>query len=129
MSLFKNIFNRAEAKTTSSNFKWNTLSDLGQLKEIMELSIDKPVLIFKHSTRCSISKMALNQFESDYDLKDKIELYYLDLIENRLISNEVANVFGVAHQSPQILLIRDGKAIFNASHESIDALQLEKFIA
>jgi len=129
MSLFKNIFNRLEAKTTYSDFKWNQLTDLGQLKEIMELSFEKPVLIFKHSTRCSISKMALNQFESDYDLKDKIELYYLDLIEYRLISNEVANVFGVVHQSPQILLIRDGKAIFNASHESIDALQLEKFIA
>jgi len=129
MSLFKNIFNRPEAKITSLDFKWNHLTDLGQLKEIMELSFEKPVLIFKHSTRCSISKMAINQFESDYDLKDKIELYYLDLIEYRLISNEVANVFGVVHQSPQILLIRDGKAIFNASHESIDALQLEKFIA
>ena len=128
MSLFKNIFNRSETKITTSNFNWKHLTDLGQLKEIIELSFEKPILIFKHSTRCSISKMALNQFESDYDLKDKIELYYLDLIENRLISNEVAKVFGVVHQSPQILLIRDGKSIFNASHESIDAMQLGKFV-
>jgi bacillithiol system protein YtxJ len=86
---------------------WNALTDLEQLNEIISLSNEKPVVIFKHSTRCSISRMALKQFENEFDLSDKVTPYFLDLIAHREISNGIAS-FGVMHQSPQLLLIKEG---------------------
>jgi bacillithiol system protein YtxJ len=69
---------------------WNALTDLEQLNEIISLSNEKPVVIFKHSTRCSISRMALKQFENEFDLSDKVTPYFLDLIAHREISNGIA---------------------------------------
>lgn len=130
MSLFKNIFGSSDEENTQSNSKigWKPLVDLGQLDEIVDLSNEKPVAIFKHSTRCSISRMALKQFENEFDLEDKIVPYFLDLLNHRAISNEIAVRFGVEHQSPQILLIKNGKAIYNDSHSDIDAKFLERFV-
>jgi bacillithiol system protein YtxJ len=103
---------------------WTLLTDLGQLNEISELSFQKPVAIFKHSTRCSISRMALKQFENEFNLEDKVTPYYLDLLEFRPISNEIAGRFGVMHQSPQIILIKDGNAVYTASHSDIQVADL-----
>ena len=122
MSFFKNIFSGSENQNESSNkMDWNLLTDLGQLNEIMSLSNENPVAIFKHSTRCSVSRMALKQFENEFDSSDKVTPYFLDLIAYRDVSNEIANRFGVQHQSPQLILIKEGKAIYNASHSDIDA--------
>ncbi|MEO8235897.1 MAG: bacillithiol system redox-active protein YtxJ [Flavobacterium sp.] len=120
------MFGNTEEKNNHSTIKWNTLSDLGELNEIVNVSHDKPVVIFKHSTRCSVSRMVLKQFESEFDSQDKIIPYFLDLIEFRNVSNEIANRFNVVHQSPQIILIKDGKSIYNASHSDIDANDLEE---
>ncbi|WP_395044974.1 bacillithiol system redox-active protein YtxJ [Flavobacterium sp.] len=119
MSLFKNIFGSSDESENSSKMSWTQLTDLGQLNEIIDLSTTKPVLIFKHSTRCSISRMALKQFENEFDLEEKVTPYFLDLLENRSISNEIATRFDVEHQSPQLILIKDGKAIYNVSHSDI----------
>jgi len=100
---------------------WKVLENSNQIDEIKEASRNKSQLIFKHSTRCIISKMALKNFESDFLLHDVIDAYYLDLIAHRNISNEISVVFSFEHQSPQILLIKDGVAVYAASHESIDA--------
>ena len=127
MSLFKNIFGSSEEGNQSSKIEWRQLTDLGQLNEIVDLSNEKAVLIFKHSTRCSISRFALKQFENEFDLKEKIIPYFLDLLNHRDVSNEVANRFDVFHQSPQILLIKNGKAFFSTSHDDIDAKFLERF--
>ena len=127
MSLFKNIFGSSEEGNQSSKIEWRQLTDLGQLNEIIDLSNEKAVLIFKHSTRCSISRFALKQFENEFDLKGKITPYFLDLLNHRDVSNEIANRFDVFHQSPQILLIKNGKAIFSTSHDDIDAKFLERF--
>ena len=127
MSLFKNIFGSSEEENQSSKIEWRQLTDLGQLNEIVDLSNEKAVLIFKHSTRCSISRFALKQFENEFDLEEKIAPYFLDLLNHRDVSNEVANRFEVFHQSPQIVLIRNGKAIFSTSHNDIDAKFLERF--
>lgn len=127
MSLFKNIFGSSEEGNQSSKIEWRQLTDLGQLNEIIDLSNEKAVLIFKHSTRCSISRFALKQFENEFDLEEKITPYFLDLLNHRDVSNEIANRFDVFHQSPQILLIRNGKAIFSTSHDDIDAKFLERF--
>lgn len=107
---------------------WKVLEHIDQIDKIINESWNKPVLIFKHSTRCIISKMALKNFESDFLLHDVIDAYFLNLISYRNISNEIADVFAVEHQSPQILVIKDGVAVYAASHESIDANVLMKLV-
>lgn len=100
---------------------WKPLVEVSQLEAIRQESWEYPVLIFKHSTRCSISSTALARLERKW--KDAevsgAKLYYLDLISFRSLSNEVAAQFGVHHQSPQILLISKGECIYDASHFEI----------
>jgi bacillithiol system protein YtxJ len=126
MTLFKSIFGDSENNNSNaSKINWIPLTDLGQLNEIMELSHQQPVAIFKHSTRCSISRMALKQFENEFDLEGIVTPYYLDLLNHRDISQEIATRFDVYHQSPQLLLIKEGKSIYDASHSDIDAVELK----
>ena len=129
MGIFKNIFGSSENENqVELNQIWINLEDLGQLNEIIIASEEKPVVIFKHSTRCSVSRMALKQFENEFNLQGKMDAYYLDLIENRAISNEIASKFDVVHQSPQLLVIKNGKCIYNISHSDIDALFLNQLL-
>lgn len=129
MSFLKNMFGTGTAnEEITSKVGWRALTDLGQLNEIIHLSTEKPVVILKHSTRCYISKSALKQFENEFDLQEKIIPYFLDLLEHRAISNEIAVRFGVEHQSPQLIVIKDGKPVYTASHENIDASKLEQFV-
>lgn len=123
MSIFDKVFGNSDSKgTPSSSIEWIQLTELQQLDDIINLSSETPVLIFKHSTRCSISRFALKNFEAEYAIEEeKLKPYFLDLLEHRDISNEIASRFGVMHQSPQVILIRDGKAIYNTSHSDIDA--------
>jgi bacillithiol system protein YtxJ len=97
---------------------WITLNDEGALEEIRSKSSDKPQVIFKHSTRCSISSMAKNRLDRA-DQPEGIDFYYLDLISNRNLSNKVAEVFNVEHESPQILLIKGGECVYDESHMGI----------
>ncbi|HSD07025.1 bacillithiol system redox-active protein YtxJ [Flavobacterium sp.] len=123
MSIFSNIFGSSEKEETSNTkVNWIPLTFLGQLDEIVAFSNQNPIVIFKHSTRCSISRFALKQFEREFDFG--VDAYFLDLIEYRDISNEIADRFSVQHQSPQLLLIKDGKAIYHVSHSDIDAKEL-----
>jgi bacillithiol system protein YtxJ len=124
---FFNNSSSSEAKKTS-NINWIQLTDLKQLEEISELSIEKPVLIFKHSTSCIVSKMALKSFEKEFDLNNNVDAYFLDLLNFRAISNEIATKFNVVHQSPQLLLIKNGLSIYNVSHDRIDAEELKNKI-
>lgn len=129
MSLFNSIFGSSdEKKEKLSNVNWIPLQLMGQLDEIIALSKEKPILIFKHSTRCSISRFALKQFENEFDLQNQIDAYFLDLLEFRAISNEIASRFGIMHQSPQLLLIKEGKVLYDASHSDIQANELKKYI-
>lgn len=123
MGFLDNIFGNNDSKVTSSEtLKWNELTEIQQLESIAAESYDVPVLVFKHSTRCSISRMALRNFEREYAIEDgKLKPYFLDLLEHRDISNEIAAKFGVTHQSPQVVLIKDGKAVYDASHSDIEA--------
>lgn len=128
MSFIKNIFGSSGDENPQSKMDWVALTDLGQLNEITDLSHENPVVIFKHSTRCSISRMALKQFENEFTLKDKVTPYFLDLLNYREISNTIASKFEVVHQSPQLIVVKEGKAIYNASHSDIDAFCLTDFI-
>ncbi|MCF6132290.1 bacillithiol system redox-active protein YtxJ [Flavobacterium wongokense] len=104
---------------------WNRIETLGQLDTIEAESFENPILIFKHSTRCFISKSALKMFENEFNPQGEIIPYFLDLLEHRDISNEIAHRYNVIHQSPQVIIIKNGKAIYDASHERIDATKLD----
>lgn len=108
---------------------WKELNQLSPLNDIINASQSKPVLIYKHSTRCSISSVVKNRLESG-KLPEDFEYYYLDLIRHRDISNVIAEEFKVEHESPQVLIIKNGKAVYHSSHlginPSIVSEQLEK---
>lgn len=117
------------AKEEIIEVPWHVLGRMEQLDEIMEESKTKPVAIFKHSTRCGISRGVLKMFEKNYNLSNnQVKLYFLDLIQNRDISNEIAARFKVHHESPQMIVIKNGVVVHHDSHHSIEASHLEKFI-
>lgn len=96
---------------------WITINSEQQLIDL--LSSQKPFAVFKHSTRCSISSMVKNRLERDWTSDEAV--YYLDLIAHRNISNLIAQKSGVEHESPQLIVFKEGKAIYDASHTSISA--------
>jgi bacillithiol system protein YtxJ len=100
---------------------WHTINDELQVEEIKQKSFECPVLVFKHSTSCSISAASLGRIERawDTDKAKSIEPFFLDLIRYRSISNKIARDFEVEHQSPQVLLIQNGECIYNTSHFDI----------
>ena len=98
---------------------WKELSSLDQLDQAVEESKTKPVLIFKHSRTCPISKAALDRLERHWDLGN-VTPYFLDLLSYREVSNAVAERFGVQHESPQVLIIGQGKPAYNKSHFDIN---------
>jgi bacillithiol system protein YtxJ len=109
---------------------WNKLSEEKQLDEIIQASTDKPVLIFKHSTRCSISATALDRLERSWNPMEVNETkpYYLDLLQFRDLSGAVGHKLAVEHQSPQVLLIKNGKCVYHASHYDIRYQELLKHL-
>lgn len=98
--------------------QWRNLQQVDQLQEIKSASFLKPQVIFKHSTRCSISTMVLNRLNSG-DHPQNVDFYFLDLIAFREVSNAVAEFFGVHHESPQAILIKNGEVVFEESHHAI----------
>lgn len=116
-------------ETNTAEIGWEQLTQTSQLETILEESKEKPVLIYKHSTRCGISSMALDRLERSWDKDgDAIKPYFLDLIAHRNISNIVAEMFNVYHQSPQIIVIKNGKAVFDESHMGISFQALKNAI-
>ena len=106
---------------------WKVLEDEAQLDEILATSKEKPVVIFKHSTRCGVSEGAKYTLMENWDFEGKeLDFYYLDLIKYRPISNRIAQDFQVTHQSPQVLLVKDGKVAFHTSHHRISVDGLRK---
>lgn len=124
MSILNNLFGK-KVKNENSNAELNStielqeLTSLEQVGEIIEESKSTLVGIFKHSTRCIISKTVLKQFEEAFSKDLPIKMYYLDLLNYRNISNEIAERFQVIHQSPQLLIIRNGIVATHASHYDI----------
>lgn len=117
------------AKEEIVEIPWHVLAKMDQLDEIVEQSKSKPVAIFKHSTRCGISRGVLKLLEKNYNLTDdQLKLYYLDLLQNRDISNEIAARFKVPHESPQMIVIKNGIVVYQDSHHAIQASDLEKFV-
>ncbi len=125
--MFKKLFGSSEPKEEKI-LPWIALNSIEQLNEIEERSKVKTHLIFKHSTRCGISRMVMNQFVAAYDLDLNADLYYLDLLSYRDVSNEVGYKFQVMHESPQLLVIKNGVVVAYASHGAINDMDLSKFV-
>ncbi len=131
MGLFDDLFRRkaaGEPEKSRCN-DWTSLETMEQLENLDQLSGQGPQIIFKHSTRCGISRMVMNIFREGYQYpKEAADLYYLDIIEFRALSDHVARKYGIAHQSPQLLIIRKGEVIAHDSHGGINDLDLAKYL-
>ena len=131
MGLFEGIFNgKKEEKVVAKTFiNWIPLTSLDQLPMLKKESENEAVLIFKHSTRCGISRMVLKQFEKLVTEETKnLKIYYLDLLNYRNVSDEVGYSFQVHHQSPQLIVLRNGATFVHASHYEITEINLSRFI-
>lgn len=129
MGLFSKLFSGSAEQKDERTLPWRDLTNLDQLQVIKEASITKTQVIFKHSIRCGISRMVINQFVKDFDFSESdMDLYYLDLINNRAISNAVEDIFQVIHESPQVLVIKKGVVVAHDSHGGINDLDLKSFI-
>jgi bacillithiol system protein YtxJ len=107
---------------------WNQLTTEQQLDELIQASQEKPLVIFKHSTRCSISSTALSRLERTWDA-EQTPAFYLDLIAYRPISGLIAEKFNVEHQSPQVLVIDKGNCTYSATHWDISMDELKPHLA
>ena len=101
---------------------WINLTDLHQLDTIREDSKQSPIMIFKHSRACSTSSMVINRLERNWQISEMghVQTYFLDLLSYRQISNAISEQFKIQHESPQVLIIRDGVAVYAGSHFEID---------
>ena len=107
--------------------KWRALNAVDEINQLIADSYQHPVAIFKHSTRCGTSSLAKSRLEKSWDLQDEhLPIYLLDLIAHRDVSNELATKFQVRHESPQLLLIKDGKSIYDASHLYISVAEIKQ---
>ena len=105
---------------------WIYLTSEEQLQEIKQRSTERPQLIFKHSTRCSVSSMAKYRIDKSYQ-PDGMDFYFLDLIKYRNISNKISHDFNVHHQSPQVLIIKSGKSVYDESHSGINMQEITEY--
>ncbi len=124
MSLLSNVFGLGSIRED-----WRQLSSISDLDEAEKESHLKIVVLFKHSVTCGISAGAKHKLENGYDIdQDKACLYYLDLLNHRDVSNEIAKRFGVIHQSPQLIILSRGKAVFDTSHHKVSLSTLKEHI-
>ena len=111
---------------------WNNITSDDNIIEAINISETKPVLIFKYSTRCSISHRVFDLFEMQWAAdetgnEEKIAPFFIDLIKYRSLSNEIAKKFNVIHESPQVLVIKNGKCVYAESHGYISLNEVLKF--
>ena len=128
MGIFNKLFSGSSEPKDEKVLPWQELNTISQLNTIVDKSKSKTQLIFKHSTRCGISRMVMNQFVASYDLELDADLYYLDLLSFRDVSNEVGYKFQVMHQSPQLLVIKNGVVVANASHGGVNDMDLAQVV-
>jgi bacillithiol system protein YtxJ len=115
---------------TKSGLSWKKINSIAELDEALAGTDAKPALFFKHSTRCSISSMALSRLEQNKDLSDaEMDLYFVDLIQHRDVSNSLAEKSNVVHQSPQAIVMKHGQVIHHASHGAIDSQEIIQLIS
>lgn len=129
MGIFDSVFGKKEKSVEEKKqLPWVHLESLEQLNEIMEKSNHRAQVIYKHSTTCGISSMTLRMFRDVYEMDTECDLYFLTIQSHRDISNAVASQFGVRHESPQLLILKNGKVAFHTSHGAIAEINLKDYI-
>jgi bacillithiol system protein YtxJ len=133
MGILSNMFGGKKEELSKpekvSFLNWIPLTSLDQLQTIKEQSKTESILIFKNSTRCGISRMVIKQFEAMFqENHQQLKVYYLDLLNYRNVSDEVGYTFQLMHQSPQLLVIKNGVSVFDASHYDITQVDLTRFV-
>ncbi|MBD8018273.1 bacillithiol system redox-active protein YtxJ [Kaistella pullorum] len=119
MSFLDKILGKSASPESAPDF-WKYIESESDLDKAISESSERKVAIFKHSTRCHISKMVLKNFEREVQQNDgDVSYYFLDLLEYRPISNRIESDLNVVHQSPQLIVLKDGKAINHMSHQGI----------
>ena len=126
----KNIFGNKTSKEVEETYlNWTPLISVDEINTIKEISKRQAILIFKHSTRCGISRVVIKKFESLFNEENKqLKVYYLDLLNFREVSSKLSEVFQVTHQSPQLLVIKNGISVNDESHYEIIKVNLSKYI-
>lgn len=129
MGLFDNVFGKREkAPNKDTKSTWVSLTTLEQLDELKERSKEKTQLIFKHSTTCGISGMTWRMFKDSYEWEGKCEPYFLDIHAHRDLSNAIASMYNVRHESPQLLIIKGGEVSFHTSHGAITDINIGDYL-
>ena len=129
MGFIYKLFGGSKEAKEEKVLPWIPLNDIQQLNHIEEKSRTKTQVIFKHSTRCGISRMVINQFVDNYNLSEKdLDLYFLDLLSYRDVSSEVGYKFQVLHQSPQLIVIKNGVVLAHDSHGAINGINLSQYV-
>lgn len=131
MGIFNNWFGKQDNddSTNNSGLPWQLLESADQFRNLLKNSALVPKVIFKHSTRCGISRMALKSFEDGYTLNsDQASFYLLDLLNHRELSNLIASELNVMHQSPQVIVIINNEIVYTDSHHGIDIHKVEQLI-
>ncbi|MCU7613695.1 bacillithiol system redox-active protein YtxJ [Chryseobacterium sp. GMJ5] len=125
MSFFDNIFGGKQGENQLKSF-WKPIQSEQDLEKAIAMSFEKKIAIFKHSTSCFISKTVLKNFEKEIEQAEEFgaDLYFLDLLAHRNISNKIAEDLAIRHESPQLIVIENGKAVNNASHQDITLSQI-----
>lgn len=114
---FLNFFS-GDFISNHSSFPWIPLEQIDQIDEVIERSYEKPVMIFKHSTRCSISRFALRQWENQSEV-NSANYFLIDVLEYKLLSQYVAERLEIKHESPQVIVIKNREVITNLSHQNV----------
>ncbi|WP_318345410.1 bacillithiol system redox-active protein YtxJ [Flagellimonas baculiformis] len=129
MGIFDSIFGKKEpTEPQDKKIPWIFLESLEQLETMEADSKERPQVIFKHSSTCGISSMVLKIFNGSYDPTLDYDPYFLTIQAHRDLSNVIADRFGVRHESPQLLILKNGKVIFHTSHGAIADLELSKYL-
>ncbi|MCE4064573.1 bacillithiol system redox-active protein YtxJ [Chryseobacterium gleum] len=124
MSFFDKIFGGKSESPEQKTF-WKKIESEEDLARAIEDSFQKKIAIFKHSTSCFISRTVLKNFEKEVENSEQpVNVYYLDLLAHRPVSNKIATDFEIRHESPQLIVIENGKAVNNASHQDISLSQI-----
>jgi bacillithiol system protein YtxJ len=125
--LFKTQQNSANEEQTG--IQWEPLESVDQLDNVINNSSLKPKVIFKHSTRCGISRMVLRQFENGFEKNDdEVTFYFLDLLNYKEVSASVASKLNVVHQSPQVIILYNKEILHTESHQGIDIKKVQQIV-